>query len=261
MSLSKIDTGVGAGVLAGAALLYLAVRGSSSFDNDVTTLSTGEKPPEGQSDYDRDVEALTRMLASETGNAKAQIIIGWITLNAARSWRYSVFRLLTGKSGLYGQQKFFWPEGTKEVRYASTAKKATTDTLRIARGLFDGTIKPPTEVERTKLTSYVEILKASKKLGPDGKPLQPEMTPQRILSLQQKYGGIVGRVNNWFLYAKGKAHFIRRESDGSIRGTPCLRKLNRRRSRALLRWRRPRSARRSAPGSSSTATTWWMVHR
>ncbi len=201
MSRQQADIGVGVGVLAGAALLYLAVRSSS--DSELTTIGTGEKPPEGQSDYDRDVEALARMLASETRDAKAQTIIGWITLNAARTWRLSVFRLLTGKSGLYGHQKFFWPDGKSEVRYASTAKKATADTLRIARGLSDGTIKPPAEIERSKPTSYVEMIKASKQLGPDGKPLQPETTAQRILSLQKTYGGIVGRVNDWFLYAKG----------------------------------------------------------
>jgi hypothetical protein len=76
------------------ALLYLAVRGSS--DGEFTTIGTREKPPEGQSDYDRDVEAPARMLAAETGDAKAQTIIGWITLNAARTWRMFVFRLLTG---------------------------------------------------------------------------------------------------------------------------------------------------------------------
>ncbi len=203
MNPRQTDIGVGVGVLAGTALLYLAVRSAS--DSEVTTLGTGEKPPDGQSDYDRDVEALARMLASETSDSKAQTIIGWITLNAARTWRMSVFRLLTGKSGLYGHQKFFWPDGKTEVRYASTFHKATANTLRIARGLFDGMIKPPTEVERTKPTSYVEILRASKQLGPDGKPLQRETNAQRILRLQQKYGGIVGRVNNWFLYAKGAA--------------------------------------------------------
>ena len=58
--------------------------------------------------------------------------------------------------------------------------------------------------ERSKPSAYVELSKASKQTGSDGKPLQPETNAQRILSLQQRYGGIVGRVNNWFLYAQGE---------------------------------------------------------
>lgn len=203
MKSKESDIGLGIGVLAGLGLLYLALRGEASSNSEVSPSGTGDKPSAGQSDYERDVEALARMLASETSDAKAQEIIGWITLNAARTWRVSVFRLLTGKSGVYGPQKYFGPDRKMEIRYASTAHRPTADTLRRARGLFDGSVKPPEHIARTKPTSYVEILKASKQLGQDGKPLQPETTAQRILSLQQRYGGIVGRVNNWFLYAKG----------------------------------------------------------
>ncbi len=203
MNSKESDIGVGIGALAGLGLLYLALRGTTGSDGEISPSGTGDIPRVGQSDYDRDIEALARMLASETSDAKAQEIIGWITLNAARTWRMSVFRLLTGRSGVYGPQKYFGPDGKMEIRYASTARKPTEDTMRRARGLFDGSVKPPEHIARTKPTSYVEILKASKQLGPDGKPLQPETTAQRILSLQQRYGGIVGRVNSWFLYAKG----------------------------------------------------------
>ncbi len=203
MNSKESDIGVGVGVLAGFGLLFLALRGATSSNSEVSPSGTGDKPSAGQSDYERDIEALARMLASETSDAKAQEIIGWITLNAARTWRMSVFRLLTGKSGFYGPQKYFGPDGKMEIRYASTAQWPTADTLRRARGLFDGSVKPPEHITRTKPTSYVEILKASKQMGSDGKPLQPETTAERILNLQSRYGGIVGRVNNWFLYAKG----------------------------------------------------------
>ncbi len=150
----------------------------------------------------REVEALARMLASESSNPKAQIIVRWITVHAARTWRMSVFRLLTGKSGQYGHQKHFLPDGTKEIRYASTVRKPTDAALRLARGILDGNEKPPEIIERTRPTSFVEMGKASKLIGPDGKPLQPETTPERILKLQSRYGGIVARLGSWFLYAK-----------------------------------------------------------
>lgn len=162
-----------------------------------------EPSPRGLSDSELDALALARMLASETSDTRAQVVIGWITVNAARTWRMSVYRLLTGKSGQFGPQKFFYSDGRKEVRYASTAKPATAETLRLARGLLDGSIVPPSSVRSTRPSAYVELSKASKKLGPDGKPLQPEYTPEKILAKQQTYGGIVGRINNWFLYAKG----------------------------------------------------------
>lgn len=106
------------------------------------------------------------------------------------------------KSGQYGHQKHFLPDGSKEIRYGSTVRKPTDATLRLARGLLDGNTKPPETIERTRPTSFVEMGKASKLVGPDGKPLQPETTPERILKLQSRYGGIVARLGSWFLYAK-----------------------------------------------------------
>lgn len=184
-------------VLGGLGLLALALHPS---EDDAERI---EAPPADMPAHEKDVLALARMLASETEDAKARVIIGWITVNAARTWRMSVYRLLTGKSGQFGPQKYFYPDGKKEVRYASTAKRPTEDTYRIARGLLDGSITPPGQVERTNPSAYVELAPASKKLGPDGKPLQPEYTPEKILAKQQTYGGIVGRINNWFLYARG----------------------------------------------------------
>ncbi|MFO0580523.1 MAG: hypothetical protein U1A78_41660 [Polyangia bacterium] len=184
-------------LLAGAAgVLLLAARREAPP-------TAGEAPPAGLSGEEREVLALARMLASETSDERARIAVGWITVHAARSWGRSLFRLLTGKSGQFGPQKFFYADGNSEIRYASTARAATPETTRIARGLLDGTLKPPELIERTRPTAYVELGKASSKLGPDGKPLQPEYTADKILAKQQSYGGIVGRLNDWFFYAKG----------------------------------------------------------
>ncbi len=198
---AKEDRPLGGLVLLGGLGLLAFAPAPASHDSEHT-----ESPPDGLSEQERDVLALARMLASETSDEKARVVIGWITLSAARTWRMSVYRLLTGKSGQFGPQKFFFSDGSKEIRYASTAKRATPETLRIARGLLDGSIQPPERVERTHPTAYVELSKASKKLGPDGKPLQPEYTAEKILGKQQSYGGIVGRIHNWFLYAKGAPH-------------------------------------------------------
>jgi hypothetical protein len=97
----------------------------------------------------------------------------------------SLYRLLTGKPGQFGPQKYFYPDGKKEVHCASTAKRPTPETMRIARGLLDGTLTPPNSVRSSRPSAYVELGKASKKLGPDGKPLQPEYTPEKILAKQQ----------------------------------------------------------------------------
>ena len=184
-------------LLGGLGLLALALAPHSD------DAEPAELPPSGLDAQERDVLALARMLASETDDAQARVVVGWITVHAARTWRMSLYRLLTGKSGQFGPQKFFFPDGSKEIRYASTAKRPTSETLRVARGLLDGSIQTPEILERTQPTAYVEMGKASKQLGPDGKPLQPEYTPEKILAKQSSYGGIVGRLHNWFLYAKG----------------------------------------------------------
>ena len=54
----------------------------------------------------------------------------------------------------------------------------------------------------------MEMGKANKLVGPDGKPLQPEATPEGILKLQSRYGGIVALLGSWFLYAKNASQKI-----------------------------------------------------
>lgn len=51
-----------------------------------------------------------------------------------------------------------------------TAAALIYGTLRIARGLLDGSIQPPERLP-SKPTAYVAMGKDGKKFGPDGKPL------------------------------------------------------------------------------------------
>jgi hypothetical protein len=158
-------------------------------------------PPRSRA-ADAEVYALARMLESESDDPKVRPLIGWITVHAARSWKKTLVRLLTGRSGQFGHQKYFYPDGRKEVRYASTAKEASPDARRLARALLEDRIRPPALLERTRPTAYVQMGRASRKKGPDGKPLQPAYDAARILKKQEKYGGIIGRVKDWFLYAQ-----------------------------------------------------------
>jgi hypothetical protein len=78
----------------------------------------------------RHVEAVARMLASESSKPDAQIITGWITVQANRTWFLSVFRLLTGKSRQYGHPKHFLPVGSQELH---GAKQKTTETSKTTK--------------------------------------------------------------------------------------------------------------------------------
>lgn len=189
-----------AGVVLVSALLARRSDTSTGEDRGQSAPKPPRKPPERATD--EETHALARMLESETKDPRARVVIGWITLHAARAWRKSLVRLLTGRSGKYGHQKYFYPDGRVEIRYASTVKEPGPEALRLARDLLAGRVRPPRLVEQTKPTAYVELTRASKKRGPDGKPLQPAYNAARILKKQRKYGGIVARVNNWFLYAQ-----------------------------------------------------------
>ena len=41
---------------------------------------------------------------------------------------------------------------------------------------------------------------AGKRLGADGRPLQPETNLDRIEALQADFGGLVGRIGRWYFY-------------------------------------------------------------
>ena len=187
-----------AGIVLASALL---VRRTSPDRDEGKRRVRPKRAPQAPVD-EQDAYALARMLESETTDERARIVIGWITVQTARAWHLSLFRLLTGRSGQYGHQKYFYPDGRVEIRYASTEKEPGPEARRLAKALLAGRVRPPPLVEQTRPTAYVEMTRASKKRGPDGKPLQPAYSPARILSKQRSYGGIVARINDWFLYAK-----------------------------------------------------------
>ena len=142
--------------------------------------------------------ALARCLASESSDPTVQIAIGWIVLMTARRRKVSIHELLTAGLG-YGPQKVF-VEGSARIRFASTDQAPTQTTLLLAQAILAGQVAPPTDFTQAAPTSFVHKSKASKRLGADGKPLQPETTAARILALQSDFGGLVGRIGDWFFY-------------------------------------------------------------
>ena len=125
--------------------------------------------------------ALARCLASESSDPTVQIAIGWIVLMTARRRKVSIHELLTAGLG-YGPQKVF-VEGSARIRFASTDQAPTETTLLLAQAILAGQVAPPTDFTQAAPTSFVHKSKASKRLGADGKPLQPETTAARILAL------------------------------------------------------------------------------
>ena len=190
-----------AGIVAGAAglslvagLVAMAVVGKPPARKDSTEPRLA-KPPVTPPD---DVEALARCLRSEDDDPAIQIAIGWIVIQTARRRRVSVFDLLTAGHG-YGPQKVF-VSGRALIRFAATDKPASDTTMLLAVALLAGTIEPPKRFQMAAPTSFVERSKASKRLGEDGRPLQPETTMARIAALQADFGGLVGRMGRWFFY-------------------------------------------------------------
>jgi len=145
-----------------------------------------------------DLVALARCLCSEDNDPAIQIAIGWIVIQTARRRRVSVFELLTAGHG-YGPQKVF-VDGKAIIRFASTEKPATDTAMLLAAALLSGTVEPPKRFQQAAPTSFVERSKASKRIGADGHPLQPETTTQRIVALQSDFGGLVGRIGRWYFY-------------------------------------------------------------
>ena len=93
----------------------------------------------------------------------------------------SVWALLTGGHG-YGPQKIF-VGGKAVIRFASTDKPATDTTMLLAAALLSGSVEPPRSFQKAAPTSFVERSKASRRVGADGRPLQPETTLTRGSSI------------------------------------------------------------------------------
>lgn len=139
-------------------------------------------PPDPSAD---DQEALARMLASETSNAGARVVIGWITVTRARRRGESVYRMLTKGKG-YGAQ-----ERDGEAFYASTRKDATAETRDLAAKLLSGEVVPSAAVRRLTPGAWVE----------QGQGVSDE----RLVSLQSRWKeGIYARLRGtrWYLYSK-----------------------------------------------------------
>jgi hypothetical protein len=189
-----------AGIVAGAAglslvagFVVLVVVGRPHGRKDSTEPLA--KPPATPPD---DLEALARCLSSEDDDPSIQIAIGWIVIQTARRRRVSVFDLLTAGHG-YGPQKVF-VSGHAFIRFAATDKPASDTTMLLAAALLAGTVEPSKRFQMAAPTSFVERSKASKRLGEDGRPLQPETTMARIAALQADFGGLVGRMGRWYFY-------------------------------------------------------------
>ena len=66
--------------------------------------------------------------------------------------------------------------------------------LTLAAALLSGSVEPPRSFQKAAPTSFVERSKASRRVGADGRPLQPETNLTRIVDLQSDFGGLVGRI-------------------------------------------------------------------
>ncbi len=155
-----------------------------------------------------DETALARMMHSESDNPDVQVVVGWMAMEAARRRGVSVFQRLTGRSGKYGPQVL---EGA--VRYASTRKKTTPETRRLAQDLLAGRVLPARAIRRWGLSAWVEKgvsgYTAQKLLdnqyGPEG---------QAGGKTDDGYGGIFARVagTRWYLY-NPRAPLLRYDPD------------------------------------------------
>jgi hypothetical protein len=141
------------------------------------------------------------MLASEDADPALQVAIAWIAIQTARRRRQSLLAVLTSGLG-WGPQKIF-VDGRKVIRFASTEKPGTDTTWLLAQAVLSGKVEPSSRFQAAAPTSFVERSRASKRVGVDGKPLQPETDEGRLIALQEDFGGLVGRMGRWYFYRLG----------------------------------------------------------
>lgn len=158
---------------------FILLRGSNKISIDEDT------------DYS-DENALARMLASETSNYNARLIIGWITIQRAKRSGKSLLKFLTtndkGASGFGKQDRRYLGQG---IVHASTAKKATNETRKIAHSLFNEEISPSLEIKKHSPGSWYEKLK--------------NVSDQDLIDRQKSWNeGIYGKIKgtNWYLYSR-----------------------------------------------------------
>lgn len=172
-----------------------------------------------------DETALARMLASETGDPNARVVVGWIALQFARRRKVSLFKLLTADSGEYGPQKL-----AGVIRYAATTKSPTAETRKLAQELLAGELQPSEAIRAHGLSPWVEWLPArlssdeKKGLGPEAQQVllaqREDQNAVNVLKFQKplpgnkgNFGGIWGRIagTRWFLFDR-RAPIIEYES-------------------------------------------------
>lgn len=198
--MSRGDTSSGLiAVIAGlTAVSLVGVAAVAAFGRKGVRMSPLPLPRSDSAPKPDDVEALARCLASEDADPAIQVAIGWICIQVAKRRRQTVSALLTGGHG-YGPQKI-WVDGRSVIRFASTDKPPTDSSMLLTHALLSGAIGPSESLQKAAPTSFVERSRASKRLGADGRPLQPETPLVRIIALQADFGGLVGRMGRWYFY-------------------------------------------------------------
>lgn len=185
----------GALAIGAAAALAWLLRGKRTASDpptatpDAPWMDTDSPPPTTPAAADADpqeVEALARMLVSETGSRNGRIVIGWITIQVAKRRKQSIFQLLTRGAG-YGKQA----RPGQEPFYASTAEPATVASRQLARELLRGAVLPSAQIRKHRPGAWVER--------------RQNVTDDRVLELQRVFSeGIYARVagTNWMLYSR-----------------------------------------------------------
>lgn len=164
---------------------------------------------DGGPDQTDDTTALARMLASETTDDGARVVIGWMAIQTARNRKQSVFDRLTAGKGYGPQQK----DGV--VRYASTAKTPTPRTRELASQLLADKVVPSERIRARGHSAWVEDL------------ARTEQSADALLRKQAKpadFGGIWARIRGtrWYLY-NPKSAIVRWEpgsAQAALRSVP-----------------------------------------
>lgn len=146
----------------------------------------GSTETSSDTDYS-DVNALARMLQSETSNPHAREIIGYIVIQKAKRRGSSIYNLLTQGKGWGPQDRRNIGQG---IMYASTRKAASKEAKEVARRLINNEIDIPTIV-KSNIGAWFEKL-----------PSIPEM---KLVDRQKSWNeGIYARITgtNWYLYSR-----------------------------------------------------------
>lgn len=142
---------------------------------------------EGSNDLDfSDVNALARMLESETSNQYAREIIGYITVQVAKRRKISIYQLLTNGKGWGPQDR----RPNNGIMYASTRKVAKQQTKELAKDIIDGNFGVP-DIVKQNIGAWYEKL--------------PNVSETDLINRQYSWDeGIYAKIKgtNWYLYSR-----------------------------------------------------------